>query len=155
MSGSGSGTPGSYPYDGTLTLSPELLERIIALCLEGLPNEACGLVAGRGDEVLGIYPLSNTASSAERYALDPLEQLGAYHAIDDAGLEPIGVYHSHPATPARPSATDIAEAYDATAAYVIVSLAERKPSVRAFSIREGGVSELRLVIHPAAHEGKD
>ncbi|MHB1323206.1 MAG: M67 family metallopeptidase [Coriobacteriia bacterium] len=150
MSGDRSGAPGSYPYRGTLGVAPELLDRLVALCRDGLPNEACGLVAGRGREVSALYPLTNLAQSAERYGLDPLEQLDAYYEIVEADLEPIGVYHSHPATPARPSAADIAEAYDPEAAYVIVSLAEREPTVRAFSIREGGVSELTLVIHPAA-----
>jgi [CysO sulfur-carrier protein]-S-L-cysteine hydrolase len=132
----------SYPIAGRLLMHHELHAELVGLCRAGMPNEACGIAAGQADIVMKLHPLTNVSASPERYTVDPYEQLDAYRAIADAGLEPIAVYHSHPHTPARPSETDIAEAYDPDAAYVIVSLAEPTAVVRAFSIRDGDVTEL-------------
>ncbi len=127
---------------GILRLAEGIAEEIESLARAGLPNEVCGLGAGTGGTITRLFPLTNTAASPERYTVDPVEQLQAYRAIDDDGLEPIAVYHSHPVTPARPSATDIAEAYDTGAVYVIVSLAEGEQVVRAWEIRDGRPQEL-------------
>jgi len=144
------GAPGGYPREGGVTLGAALREQLVAACRNELPNEACGIIAGRDRSVLGIHPLTNAAASRERYELDPLEQLEAYHRIDDAGHQALGVYHSHPETPARPSATDIAEAYDPGVLYFIVSFAADQPSVRAFSIRNGQVTEADVTTNPPA-----
>lgn len=146
------GHPGEYEYSGTLAIPRELRDQLIALGRAGLPNEACGLAAGASGALARLYPLTNTAASPERYEVDPLEQLTAYQAIEDDGLEIVAVYHSHPATPARPSVTDIAEAHDPNVAYVIVSFAAPEPSVRAFSISDGTVSELTVVITESVAE---
>lgn len=140
------GHAGSYPYAGRLAIPCDLHEQLIELCREGLPNESCGLAAGAPGALARLYPLTNTAASPERYEVDPLEQLNAYQSMADDELDVAAVYHSHPATPARPSVTDIAEAYDPHTAYVIVSFAAEEPSVRAFSISDGDVAELTVVI---------
>lgn len=138
------GLPGSYPQAGVLHIGAGLVSDLVARCREGLPHEACGLFAGSGDRITHLYPLTNIAASAERYELDPLEQLEAFHAMADDGAEIAGVYHSHPVTPARPSLTDIAEANDPDLVYLIVSFATEEPSIRAFSIRDGEVAEYEL-----------
>lgn len=140
------GLPGEYAFAGELALPRALRESLIELCRAGLPNESCGLAAGHPGGIARLYPLTNTAASPVRYEVDPLEQLTAYQAMADDGLEIVAVYHSHPVTPARPSVTDIAEAYDPEVAYVIVSFAPEEHSVRAFSIRDGVVAELTVVI---------
>lgn len=139
------GARGDYPVTGELRVAAGLLGELIAKCRAGLPNESCGLAAGSDGEITHLFPLANTASSPIRYEVDPLEQLDAYHAIADAGLDVLAVYHSHPATPARPSRTDIAEAYDPDSAYLIVSFAENPAHARAFNIVDGAVTELTLV----------
>lgn len=139
------GARGDYPYDGELRIAAGVLGELIELCREGLPNESCGLAAGTNGEVTRVFPLVNTAASPVRYEVDPFEQLDAYHAIADAGLDVLAVYHSHPATPARPSNTDIAEAHDAETAYLIVSFAETPAHARAFHIVDARVTELALV----------
>lgn len=140
----GNGAPGSYPVVGSVRASAAVLADLVVHASAGLPNEACGVLGGRPGEIVKLYPLTNTAASNERYEVDPYEQMTAYRSMADDGLESVGVYHSHPETPARPSTTDIAEAYDAGAVYVIVSLAAEEPSVRAFRIREGEVGELTI-----------
>ena len=127
---------------GTVRLAEGIVEELESLARAGLPNEVCGLGAGTDGTITRLFPLANTAASPERYTVDPVEQLEAYRAMDDEGLEPITVYHSHPATPARPSAVDIAEAYDPDVVYLIVSLAEPVSVVRAWEIRDGRPQEL-------------
>lgn len=129
-----------------IALSPAIYLELVERAREALPNEACGLGAGSNGVIVRLYPLTNTAASPERYTVDPAEQLQAYRDIDDAGLECLAVYHSHPATPARPSATDLAEAYDPHVAYIIVSLAADTPSVRAFEIQAGTSTEIPVAV---------
>lgn len=141
----GPGYPGSYPPAGSLRVRAELLEEIVGYARAALPHEACGVAGGSPGEVSALHPLANLSASAERFTVDPVEQLEAYRSMIADGLECTAVYHSHPVTPARPSVTDIAEAHDPDVAYVIVSLAAARPCVRAFRIRDGEVAELAIV----------
>ena len=72
--------------------------------------------------------------------MDPKEQFAAIKDMRGLGLKLRGVYHSHPATSARPSAEDIRLAHDPDIMYVIVSLADKNPAVSAFSIHKGEVT---------------
>lgn len=118
---------------------------IVAQAEAGLPDEVCGILGGVGDRVERIVPLTNTAASPEFYEADPEEQLAAYTSLYDAGLESLGVYHSHPASPARPSVADIELAHDPDAIYAIVSLQDRSASdFRAYRVRDGVVREIRI-----------
>ncbi len=132
-----------------IALGPAVYLELVERAREALPNEACGLGAGTNGVIRRLYPLSNTAASPERYTVDPAEQLQAYRSIDNDGLQCLAVYHSHPATPARPSATDLAEAYDPHVAYIIVSLAADAPAVRAFEIQAGKATELPVTVQEA------
>lgn len=127
-----------------------LVAGLVAHARAAMPNEAVGVAGGRDGAIAALYPLHNTAQSNERYTVDPVEQMAAYREMAEAGLECVAVYHSHPETPARPSVTDVAEAYDPDVAYVIVSLAAAEPSVRAFRIEDGEVGELSITTTPAA-----
>lgn len=71
-----------------------------------------------------------------RYVIDPREQLRAFRAIDAAGEELLGIYHSHPVSQPYPSPTDRAEAHYPDAFYVLVSLRSATPEIRAFRIGE-------------------
>ncbi len=82
-----------------------------------------------------------------RYVIDPREQLKALRAIEAAGEEMVGIYHSHPVSQPYPSPTDRAEAHYPDACYVLVSLRTGKPEVRAFRIdAEEFVREIPLAI---------
>lgn len=74
------------------------------------PQEACGLLAGRGQEVTAIFPITNELSSPVRFRMAAREQLRALEQIDAQGLDLLAIFHSHPGGPSTPSATDIAEA---------------------------------------------
>ena len=71
-----------------------------------------------------------------RYVIDPREQLRAFRAIDAAGEELLGIYHSHPVSQPYPSPTDRAEAHYPDAFYLLVSLRGATPEIRAFRIGE-------------------
>ena len=118
-------------------------ERMLDEAKKQAPNEACGLVAGTDKggvrTIEKVYLLTNTDRSPEHFSLDPKEQLAAIRDMRRNGLSPLGNWHSHPATPSRPSEEDKRLAFDRNATYFILSLADEMPVLNAFHI-EGGES---------------
>ena len=126
----------------SITLSRAQRDQIVAQALRDRPYETCGLLAGRASRVERVYPAANRERSPVRYEIDPKDLIRIFREIDDAGLDLVGIYHSHTHTDAYPSPTDVRLAYYPEAAYVLISLMdERAPRVRAFSIRDGTISE--------------
>ena len=116
-------------------------EKILAHCREGLPNEACGLIAGTKDgdkkEIKKVYLLTNVDQSNEHFSMDPKEQLAAVKDMRVNGYELLGNFHSHPESPSRPSEEDKRLAYDSKVNYLILSLMEEDhPVFNAFLIDE-------------------
>lgn len=149
----------------SLELLPEVAAEMIAHCLDGLPEEACGLLAGSvvagpagpagaaGDAPGGTvarasrcYPTRNVAASARVYEVDPLQHLRADRDAEANGLVILGVFHSHTHTDAYPSPTDVARAPDPEWHYVIVSLRHGMPSSRSYRISDGRVLEEPLAV---------
>ena len=126
-----------------LTLPLALHDQMVAHCLTGLPEEACGLLGGDpgSGHVYRCYPTDNLAASAKLYTVDPREHLRADRDAEGAGLSIIGVFHSHTHTDAYPSPTDVAQAPDPGWHYVLISLADIQPVVRSYRIVEGAISE--------------
>lgn len=110
------------------------------------PREVCGLLAGRGSRVTAAYPLRNVAAKPEtRFQADPLEQLQALKAIDEAKLAWIGAYHSHPRSEPIPSERDIEDCVDSGLPQLIVSLAYSKPRLKLWRIEGDAVTPIELV----------
>jgi proteasome lid subunit RPN8/RPN11 len=135
-----------------LRLARAVVEEMVDHCLTERPNEACGLIAARDGEVVRVVRMRNAAGSPVRYSLDPAEQFAAYRMFDDEGLDLAGVFHSHTHTEAYPSPTDIRLASE-DVPYLIVSLADEPPVVRAFRIvktnwfdPDGTVEEVRVEV---------
>jgi proteasome lid subunit RPN8/RPN11 len=109
-----------------------------------LPLEACGLLAGRNDRVeitLGIF---NEERSPVRFRMEPRAQWRAFQRFETAGLDLIGIYHSHPNGPGHPSPTDIAEAlYPVT--QIIWFRVNGRWQARGFKILGGEAAEVTLV----------
>ena len=125
-----------------LQMSRTIYEMMIAHCRRETPKEACGLLAGSGGAVTKIYPMTNADNSPISYTMDPLEQLRAQKAMRADGVELAAIYHSHTASSAHPSPTDIKMAAYPDAFYVVVSLAvPMRPVAKAFRIVEGQVAE--------------
>lgn len=114
-------------------------EKILNHALEGLPNEACGLIAGTVEDgikvVREVYLLTNVDASNEHFTIDPKEQLRAVKDMRAKGYQQFGNWHSHPESPSRPSEEDKRLAYDSKADYLILSLEDREhPVLNAFLI---------------------
>lgn len=119
-------------------LEAEMVEHARA----SLPDEACGLVAGKDGRAVRLFPMRNVDRSPSTYRLDPAEQLAVFDAIEREGFDLLAIYHSHPTTSAEPSDLDRRLALYPEARYVIVSLADAdRPVVRAFRILDGRVEE--------------
>ena len=127
----------------TLTLSHALLDEMLAHVNRLFPEEACGLVGGLDGRAARLYPVENVRHSPVAFEMEPVQQIKALLAMEAEGLELIAIYHSHPDGPARPSITDVANAYYPDAVQLIISLANRQqPSIRAFTIIDGVVTEV-------------
>ena len=118
---------------------------MLSHCREGYPNESCGILAGKDGAVEEIYRLTNLEASPVSCMMDPAEQFKAMKAMRARGLSMVAIFHSHPSSPAYPSAKDVGLAFYDDAVYIIVSLADGEEVVRGFSIREGNVSEVEIV----------
>jgi proteasome lid subunit RPN8/RPN11 len=138
----------------SLSLSEEQYRRIVGHCYEGLPDEACGLIVGPvvGSEATGIvsevYPAVNADASARTYTVDGRDYLRASRGAEASGHEIIGVWHSHTHTDPYPSPTDVRSAVDPMWLYVIVSLRDDAPMVRAYRIRDEVIAECQVVLTP-------
>jgi proteasome lid subunit RPN8/RPN11 len=110
------------------------------------PEESCGLLAGPGAQrVQLVFPTTNILHSSTNYTIDPKEHLSAIREAEAAGMEIIGVFHSHPHTVGYPSATDVSLAPDPTWLYVLVGMEDHgSPTVRGFRIRGGEIIEEQL-----------
>nr|WP_188398836.1 M67 family metallopeptidase [Sporomusa sphaeroides] len=135
-----------------IILQKQDYKKIVRQALEQLPVEACGLLGGTIDEngnsvVKGIYPLTNMDNSPEHFSMDPKEQFAAVKDMRKQGWSMLGNYHSHPASPARPSAEDKRLAFDPKVSYFIISLLEREqPVLKSFRIQQGLVAEEEIKI---------
>jgi len=129
-----------------MIISQNIIERIIDHAKREAPIEACGYLVGTDDRIIEVYVMKNIDGREDHFSFDPQEQFAAHKNARQAGLKIIGIYHSHPVTPARPSAEDIRLAAVPTYLYVIVSLMEDLPAVKGFWIKERTVTEEPLMI---------
>ncbi len=127
-------------------LSRDVVKRIIEYARKDVPNETCGYLVGTGHIVDRVIPMTNADHSPESFHFVPEEQFAALKTTSAMKQILVGVYHSHLTTPARPSTTDIAQAYDPNFIYVIVSLLSNPPEMKAFFIRDGLKVEIPLKI---------
>jgi len=121
---------------------------VISHCKAIYPNEACGLLAGKGDTAEQIYNMTNIEKSNVSYMMDPEEQFRAMKEMRNNGHKMLAIYHSHPHSQAYPSPKDITLAFYSDPVYLIVGLANKdRPEVRAFEILEGDVREVQIKRH--------
>lgn len=127
-----------------LTIEQAILDAIVAHARRDHPDEACGVVAGRiGSGIPARHiPMDNAERSTTFYRFDSMEQLRVWREMDDLDEEPVVIYHSHTATEAYPSRTDIALAAEPSAHYLLVSTREpASTEIRSFRILDGVVAE--------------
>lgn len=131
-----------------MRITRKLLDKIVAHAQEEAPNECCGMVAGHNGRASEVHRARNAFASPLRYEVHPQDQLRITMEIEERGEEIAAIYHSHTRSDAYPSQTDINLAENwPDPLYLICSLAEQEqPVMRAFSIRDGGVEEVELVV---------
>jgi proteasome lid subunit RPN8/RPN11 len=127
-----------------LVIRDDLVDAMIAHARADHPDEACGVLAGPegSDRPERHIAMINAERSPTFYRFDAQEQLKVWRSMDDAGEEPVVIYHSHTATEAYPSRTDVSLAAEPDAHYVLVST--RDPGddeVRSYRIIDGVVTE--------------
>ncbi len=127
-----------------LTISRDLIDAMVSHARNDHPDEACGIIAGPegSDRPVRFVPMTNADRSPTFYRFDSGEQLALYREMSANGEAPIVVYHSHTATAAYPSRTDISYASEPDAHYVIVSTrAAETTDVRSYRIVDRVVTE--------------
>ncbi len=130
----------------SLFISKNLFEEIISHCTDTYPNEACGILAGKGSEALKIYKMANIEKSPVSYEFDSREHIKAIRDMRENNYTMLAIFHSHPSSPAYPSAKDMNLAFYEDCIYVIVSLIEKQPVVKGFLIREGDIKEVGISV---------
>ena len=150
-----SGRP--HPGPASVSLPASIRDAIVEHARREVPNEACGIVVGDRPAATGgvatrWVPLRNATASPYRYSIDPGDLLRLTIETDDADEVFWAIVHSHVASPARPSPTDLRESHYPDSLYVLVSLApsvagaDGAPALRAWRIADGGVHEVGLRI---------
>lgn len=132
-----------------LRISQDLVDAMIAHARADHPDEACGVIAGPvgSDIPQRFIPMANAARSTTFYEFDSGDLLRLYREMDARDEEPVVIYHSHTATPAYPSRTDISYASEPNAHYVLVSTrSPESAEVRSYRIVDGEVTEEMLEI---------
>jgi len=141
----------------TLELPKAVVDDMVAHAREDLPNECCGLITSKDGGTPRLYRTRNAEASPFRYVIHPLDLLKVEKDMDDTGAKLLVIYHSHVASDAYPSPTDVRMAawpgsdppedlYPGTY-YVLVSLKDAdNPSVRAYQIKAGEITEEPLKV---------
>ncbi|RAP30825.1 hypothetical protein DID78_02100 [Candidatus Marinamargulisbacteria bacterium SCGC AG-343-D04] len=117
-----------------LVIPKSIKEQLFEHALSINPIESCGYLGGKDGEVTVFYPMTNVDNSPEHFSFDPKEQFATVKSARNEGLSLIGVYHSHPETPARLSDEDLKLFNDPDPVYIIVSLKNEKPDMAGFKI---------------------
>ena len=129
-----------------LIIPGKIFEEMLDHCRKGYPNESCGILAGKGNQISKIYKITNSKNSPDLYVMDSKEQFAVMKDIREQNLSMIAIFHSHPDAAAYPSQTDVRLAFYDDAIYVIASLAEDGPVVRAFSITDDQIDEVGITV---------
>lgn len=129
-----------------MRIPAEMADEIVAHCRAALPNEGCGLLVGENDEVRRLHLLDNVDPSPVSYTIDPLGHFEALRRAEADGWDLIGAFHSHVASPAYPSPTDVAGAAEPDWTWLVVGPMAEDPEIRAFRIKDGEVAEQELTI---------
>ena len=130
-----------------MQISESIFKNMTAHAKAEVPIEACGILAGKDGTVERLYKMTNTDQSNTHFMMKPEEQFKVAKDIRSAGLEMLAIYHSHPETPARPSAEDIRLAVTPEIVYIIISLQDAdRVVVKGFVINDSKATDVPVKI---------
>jgi proteasome lid subunit RPN8/RPN11 len=127
-----------------LSIDLAILKAIVAHARRDHPDEACGVVAGKigSDTPERLIEMENIERSSTFYRFDSMEHFRVWREMDDRDEEAVVIYHSHTATEAYPSRTDVSYAGEPNAHYLLVSTRDPEVTeVRSYSIVDGTITE--------------
>ncbi len=123
-----------------LHLPRAVYEDMVTQARAELPNECCGLLAGKVTDGVGLveqrYALVNAAANPRLFESDPKSMFAAVRDMNARGLDVLAVYHSHPSSAPVPSRTDLQRNYSPDVVNLIVSLQGPEPEVRGWWLTE-------------------
>jgi len=130
-----------------LKIPADIFRQMVEQAREATPIEACGILAGSHGKVEKLYKMTNADNRNDHFMMVPKEQFRVVKDIRSTGLEMLAIYHSHPETPARPSAEDIRLALTPDVTYVIVSIQDDNcPVAKGFLMENGNVTDVPVKI---------
>ncbi len=130
-----------------LEIPANIFEQMVAQAKALAPIEACGILAGKDNKAEKLFEMANADNRSDHFMMEPKEQFTVVKNIRSAGLEMLAIYHSHPETPARPSAEDIRLALTPDVIYLIVSLQDANDAnVKGFLIENSTVTEVPVKV---------
>ena len=136
-----------------LRIRRDLVDLMVFHARKDHPDEACGVIAGPSgsDKPERFIPMLNAARSPNFYEFDSADLLKLYRELDANNEDPVVIYHSHTATEAYPSRTDVSYASEPYAHYVLISTRETGNEagpyeLRSFRIVDGEITEEEVVI---------
>ena len=130
-----------------LEIPTNIFEQMVAQAKALAPIEACGILAGKDNKAEKLFEMTNADNRSDHFMMEPKEQFTVVKDIRSADLEMLAIYHSHPETPARPSAEDIRLALTPDVIYVIVSLQDANDAnVKGFCIENSTVTEVPVKV---------
>lgn len=127
-----------------LIIPKQIFDEMLSYCRENYPNEACGILAGKDNEVSKIYKMKNIENSPVTYMLDSKEQFKVMKEIRQSNLSMLAIFHSHPSSVAYPSQRDIELAFYEDVVYIIISLMGDEAIVKGYLIKSKEVKEVWL-----------
>jgi len=137
-----------------MIIPQNIIDELIAQAEKDAPDETCGYLlgiitpstgGGRGEAlVTENYPMENIDHSPEHFSFAPRDQFAALRYARSKGLKILANWHSHPASPSRPSEEDLRLANDPTIRYAILSLLGGEPRLNSFSILNGEVVDKEI-----------
>lgn len=113
------------------------------------PLECCGILAGLDGTVRKAFAMRNEEQSPDRYAMSPKEQIKVFEEMERDSLEMVAIYHSHTHTIPFPSETDVRLSFYPDVAFVIISLMEDTPVVKAFKIKKDAIYPEEIEVIPS------
>lgn len=122
-----------------MNIPQNVIDELIEQARKDAPNESCGYLLGRDGDVTENYWMENIDHSSEHFSFAPKDQFAALRYAREHGLKILANWHSHPASPSRPSQEDLRLANDPTIRYAILSLLGGEPKLNSFRILNGEV----------------
>ena len=134
--------------DLTVKVPRNLVNQLLNHAQQSADTEVCGFISSKAGNPVRVYPVTNIAATpACRFIMEPADQINALRQMRERSEELFAIYHSHPTSPAEPSAIDVAEAGYPDALFLIISLNTKGVlEMRGFRIADKTVKEIALTI---------